>query len=179
MGAVPTPLNEYAKSKARGEQVVRKHDARALILRTNFFAWGPTYRPSFSDWIINELRENRKIGLFGDVRFSPLIARNIVATAHRLLDHNLAGIYNVCADNLISKHDFGLLVAREFGLNEDLISEIALSDLAELVQRPRLMGLVNDKARQALGQGLGSVEDQISELKLTQFSPETMEVQEQ
>ena len=54
------PLNIYAKSKIIGENEVLKNDKRSLIIRTNFFGNGPSYKSSFSDKIISSLKKNRK-----------------------------------------------------------------------------------------------------------------------
>ena len=43
----PKPLNTYARHKAQAEIAVHKACHSALICRTNFIGWGPTYRRSF------------------------------------------------------------------------------------------------------------------------------------
>ena len=42
-----TPLNIYGSSKALGEEKVLRHNKDALVIRCNFFGWGPSYKPSF------------------------------------------------------------------------------------------------------------------------------------
>ena len=49
---MPEPLNAYARSKMEGERLVARRCPRALIVRTNFFGWGHTFRKSISDWVI-------------------------------------------------------------------------------------------------------------------------------
>ena len=51
----PNPLNVYAKSKLLSEYAVLKQNKRAIILRTNFFDWGPLLNLSFFDFIYNSL----------------------------------------------------------------------------------------------------------------------------
>ena len=46
-----SPLNNYAKTKGEGEKAVLVKNPTALVIRTNFFGWGPTYKASFSDKI--------------------------------------------------------------------------------------------------------------------------------
>ena len=57
----PSPINNYAKTKLNGEQQVQKYCPDALIVRTNFFGWGTTYRQSFSDFILNDLRGGKLV----------------------------------------------------------------------------------------------------------------------
>ena len=52
------PVNTYGKTKLAGEQAVSEIYPEALIVRTNFFGWGGPYKHSFSDWIIQSLRNN-------------------------------------------------------------------------------------------------------------------------
>ena len=51
----PRPINAYGISKAIGEEAVLQNNKDALIVRCNFFTWGPSYRSSFSDFIFNNL----------------------------------------------------------------------------------------------------------------------------
>ena len=72
------PLNLYAKTKLMSEQLIQKEITNYLIIRTNFFGWGPKYRPSFSDRIIINLSEDKEIHLFEDVFFSPVSIYNLI-----------------------------------------------------------------------------------------------------
>ena len=44
-----SPLNVYGKTKAQAENEVLSINPKALIVRTNFYGWGLSYRKSFSD----------------------------------------------------------------------------------------------------------------------------------
>ena len=46
-----SPLNVYAKTKAKAESTILQTNSDALVIRTNFFGWGTYYRRSFSDII--------------------------------------------------------------------------------------------------------------------------------
>ena len=43
------------------EEIVLKNSKKNLVLRTNFFGFGTRYRQSFSDFIINSLKDKKKI----------------------------------------------------------------------------------------------------------------------
>ncbi len=53
------PKNVYGRSKAEAEARVIEACPDALVVRTNFYGWGPGYRSSFSDTIIKDLRSGR------------------------------------------------------------------------------------------------------------------------
>jgi dTDP-4-dehydrorhamnose reductase len=140
-----SPLNEYGKSKAKGEQEVIKYNKDALIVRTNFFGWGTSYRQSFSDFIINSLRQEKKITLFSDVYFTPIFIQTLIDFIQILIKNNRSGIINIVSNERISKYEFGILIADVFGLNKNLIEKGSIENNKSLVQRPKDMSLSNIK----------------------------------
>ena len=58
------PLNNYAKTKALAEEEVLKNNDKSLIIRSNFYGWGPKNRKSFSDLIFDNLSNKKEIFLF-------------------------------------------------------------------------------------------------------------------
>lgn len=138
-----SPLNEYGKSKAKGEQEVIKYNKDALIVRTNFFGWGTSYRQSFSDFIINSLRQEKKITLFSDVYFTPIFIQTLIDLIQVLIKNNRTGIINIVGNERVSKYEFGILIAEIFGLNKNLIEKGLIVNNKSLVQRPKDMSLSN------------------------------------
>ena len=61
---IPNPLNNYALTKYKAEKIVLSINPQALVIRTNFFGWGPPWRKSFSDTIIFHLRQQLDIFLY-------------------------------------------------------------------------------------------------------------------
>ena len=155
------PVNAYAKSKAKAEVRVLQAWPEALIVRTNFFGWGPSYRQSFSDAIINSLRAGQPMHMFQDVHFTPIIATELAQAAHDLIDTKAAGIFNVVGDDRISKYEFGLMVARQFNLDLRLIVPDLLANRTSLALRPLEMSLSNQKIHRHLGRSMGSVADHL------------------
>jgi len=160
----PNPVNRYGQSKARAEQIVAEHCADALIVRTNFYGWGTSYRRSFSDSILDSLRQGRALNLFRDVFFTPILAEPLAQTVHDLVERGASGVFNVVGDERLSKHEFGLRLAAAFAIDTGLISSGALADRAGLVRRPYEMSLSNKKAAAALGRPLGGVDAHLKRL---------------
>ena len=161
----PTPTNVYGRTKAEAEGRVLEAHAEALVVRTNFFGWGPPYRRSFSDVIIANLRACKSVTLFQDVFYTPLLTEVLVNHVHELLSRNEFGIFHVSGDERVSKHQFGLKVAKEFRLDPSLILAGKITDREDLVRRPSDMSLSNQKARRVLRRGLGSVDEQLQRLR--------------
>ena len=160
----PNPLNSYAKSKLEGEKQVSKFNKDALIIRTNFFGWGPTYKKSFSDFIISSLENNLSISLFSDVNYNPILISELANAVNKLIDKKCKGIYNVVSPKPLSKLNFGNLLAKEFNLDKKLIISSLLVDRKELVNRPFDMTLSTKKLN-AEGIFIKSIDEQVKDLK--------------
>lgn len=158
------PMNVYGRTKADAEIGVLEAHPEALVVRSNFFGWGPSYRRSFSDRILGPLRAGQSVTLFRDVFFTPILAESLVRAVHELLQRNASGIFHVSGDHRVSKCDFGLMIAQEFALDPRFIIPGLLADDKTLVQRPRDMSLSNAKVRAVLGRMLGGPKEHLARL---------------
>lgn len=154
------PCNIYASTKASAEKAVQVNP-RTLIIRTNFYCWGPSYRSSFSDVIIATLTAGREIILFENVFYSPILAQTLIETVHNLLALDAKGTYNIVSSSRISKYHFGSILARQFGLDESLIKKGLLEDNHHLVKRPFDMSLSTLKLINVLGRNIVSLKEQV------------------
>lgn len=164
-GALPKPLNAYGRTKAAAETAVLRVNPEALIARTNFFGWGPSYRYSFSDVIISSLRAKQPISLFTDVFFTPILATKLADICHRLLSLDASGIFNIVGDERVSKFEFGVQIATVFQLELELIEPALMSGVAGMVTRPNDMSLKNLKVATLLDMRVGGINEQLEELK--------------
>jgi dTDP-4-dehydrorhamnose reductase len=159
------PCNIYGATKAEAELVVLKANPKALVVRTNFYGWGPAYRVSFSDLIISKLRSKKEVTLFEDVYYSPILAETLIDKVHELMDSGAEGIFNVVSSERISKYSFGQLIARYFELDSKYIIKGLIKDNPGLVKRPKDMSLSNSKVSQILNKKFDSIDDQIIRLR--------------
>ena len=170
------PLNVYARTKADAEKAALDRCPGALVVRTNFFGWGPAYRPSFSDWIISSLRSGKEIRLFDDVSITPILATELARSVHEIISRHGSGIFNVAGDDVITKLEFGRSVAEIFELDSGLIEPGKLADTTGLVRRPYDMSLSNAKTRALLERPLGGVKEHLQILKEQEHSVLTKEL---
>jgi len=159
-----TPVNVYGRTKAEAELRVLDVHPEALVLRTNFYGWGTSYRLSFSDMIVDKLRDGQKMILFQDVFYTPILIETVVQVANELVKLKARGVFNVVGDERISKHDFGLKLAQEFNLDKDFIQSGYIGNQVSLVQRPHDMSLSNQKVSKLLGRKLGGLSEHLSRL---------------
>jgi len=158
-------LNNYGKTKLLGEELVLKNYPDSLVIRTNFFGWGTSYRSSFSDFIINNLRNHKKINLFTDVFFAPVLVTDLIEQVHLLIESDQMGIFNISSDERISKYDFGLQIAKAFKLNSDLITPVSINHNSKLTRRPKDMSLSNEKLLKVTSRSMPSIYQQCMLLK--------------
>ena len=163
------PLNIYAKTKLKSEKIIKKNLKQYLIIRGNFFGWAPTYKKSFSDWIISSIIKKNKIQVFEDVKFTPLYVLNFIKISNMLINKRFVGLYNVCSSNKISKYKFAKIIVKIFKLNEDFIKKGLIRN-SKLTQRPLDMSLSFNKIgkKLKLNRFQYSVLKQIKYLKLDQ-----------
>ncbi len=159
------PLNVYAKSKADAEIEVLRACKHALIIRTNFFGWGTSYRKSFSDYIINSLRSGRQIKLFDDVFYNPILISSLIKAINDLLNKKESGIFNIVGNDRVSKYEFGRMLANTFNLPEHLIIPSVIKSRPDLIKRPLCMSLSNEKLKKSLGYDVNSLQEDIDLLK--------------
>ena len=163
----PEPLNYYAKTKTKSEQIIKSKLEKYLIIRGNFYGWGTSYRKSFSDWIYETLSNSMKINLFTDIFFTPLYIRDFINIVFKLIQKKKNGIYNVSGSERISKYNFGIKLASEFNLNKKLIKKIKINKL-NLVKRPNDMSLSSKKLFKTLNidKDYYSIKNQLKRLKI-------------
>jgi dTDP-4-dehydrorhamnose reductase len=169
------PLNTYGKTKAEAETRVQHVCPEALVIRTNFYGWGPAYRQSFSDWVLSNLMRGQQLTLFRDVFYSPIISSRLISVVHELFERSASGLFHVVGDDRISKYDFGLQLASVFGLDASLLSAGSIDAQPALVMRPHDMSLSNRKVSETLNISIGGVQEHL--LRLQQQSKLSEELQ--
>ena len=161
----PAPINHYGRTKALAEIAVLNANPQALVLRTNFFGWGNSKRQSFTDWLIYSLRSGKKLPLYENIFFTPILADALALAAHQLVEKGASGVFNLVGDQRLSKYEFACILADNFSLPQYLVLR-HIFDGSELVApRPLDMSLNNNKARQVLGRDIGKVSHFLAALR--------------
>jgi dTDP-4-dehydrorhamnose reductase len=138
---VPSPINVYGRSKLEGERAVAAADPQALIVRTNLYGWNAQDKQSLAEWFLSNLEAGKRCRGFTDVWFSPILVNDLGRLLFAMLEAGLAGVYHVAGGECVSKYDFGVLIARVFGFDPQLIRPAATPDGPPRARRGRQLCL--------------------------------------
>lgn len=158
---LPSPLNNYAKTKLEGESEVEHNSKNYAIIRTNIFGWNRIKGESLAEWVYASLKIGKTIPMFTDVIFSPILVNTLSFLIDKIADTKFIGRLNIGSEGQISKYDFGLLLARKFGFQESLITPFSVDNLYFKARRPKNTTLNLEKARNLLSE-MPNLEEEIT-----------------
>lgn len=147
----PNPLGVYAQTKLEGEQAVLAVNPGAILARVNFFGWSLTGQRSLAEFFVNRLREGRTVNGFTDVYFCPMFVNDLAEILLQMLEKGLAGLYNVVGSEALSKFEFGLAIAHQFGYDPGLIQPASVDRSNLVAPRSHNLRLSVHKLSTALG----------------------------
>lgn len=145
------PLSVYAKTKYAGECSVLEANPEALVARVNFFGWSIFGDKSLSEFFFNHLSAGKACFGFADVHFCPLFVNDLADLLLLAIERDLKGLYHFNGSDLLSKYDFGVAIAREFGYDPSLISPRSVELSTLTAKRSNNLRLSNHKLSTDLG----------------------------
>jgi dTDP-4-dehydrorhamnose reductase len=148
------PLSVYAKTKYRAEVNIARENPKAIIARVNFYGWSLRGERSLAEIFAYKLLAGEPVNGFTDVYFCTLHVSTLVGIIMEMMAKNLSGLFHVVSRESITKFDFGRAVAREFGLDENLVKPISVKDAGLKAARSPNLTLKTEKLAKALGHKL-------------------------
>jgi dTDP-4-dehydrorhamnose reductase len=127
----PNPLGVYSRTKLAGEQAVLSEYSDAIVARVNFYGWSLSGKRSLAEFFHSNLINDKSVSGFTDIKFCPMLVNDTVRILIKMLQKNLSGLYHVVGPQAMSKYQFGVEIARRFGLQESevLPKSVLSSDL--------------------------------------------------
>jgi dTDP-4-dehydrorhamnose reductase len=147
----PNPLSVYARTKLEGEWAVAEAYPQAILSRVNFFGWSLTGKRSLAEWFFHNLQAGKEMMGFTDIFFCPLLVNDMANILLEMLEQKLCGLYHVVSSQCVSKFEFGVALARQFGYNESLIQPTSVEQSNLLAPRSSRLSLRVDKLVRDLG----------------------------
>ncbi|MAZ43681.1 MAG: hypothetical protein CMF48_00685 [Legionellales bacterium] len=143
----PCPINQYGLSKLEGDLAVENSGCAYTVLRTTIYGFNALDKLSLGEWMLRELSEERVIGGFEDIMFTPMLVNNLVQIIEESFIQQHFGTYHIASEDSVSKYEFGLRLARTFGLNEQLITARSSDTVNFKAKRQKNMCLDAKKAQ--------------------------------
>jgi dTDP-4-dehydrorhamnose reductase len=150
----PNPTSVYAQSKHSGEGEVLAANTDAVVARVNFYGWSPTGRRSLAEFFVTDLSAGSQVKGFTDVIFCPMLVNQLGVLLLRILAEGLSGLFHVVGAQPMSKYDFGVAIARTFGLDQKLVVPSSVESAGLSARRAHNLALSVHKLSTALAVGL-------------------------
>ena len=158
------PVNVYGKTKWLGALEARKHK-NTTIIHTNMFGKSISHnRKSFTDNIINTLKNHDELNLFEDSFFSPLHIEDIAYYINKIILKNIYGTYNLGSRNGMSKKNFIIEMSNHLGLSLNNTSSIQSSKIKSRTNRTLDLRLNVSKIEKVLDLKMPNLIDSIKKL---------------
>ena len=165
---LPNPAGVYSATKLQGEQNVLSANPDAIIARVNFFGWSLNGKRSLSEYFYNNLSAGRQSNGFTDIWFCPMFVGDLAETLVRMLEKGLSGLFHVVGSEALTKYDFGVRLARQFGYDERLVIPISVEESDLKTRRSHNLRLSVHKLSTHLGSDIPGVSNGLQKF-YTQF----------
>ena len=159
----PEPFSYYGETKLAGEEAVRSAVEDHLIVRTNFFGWSETGRKSVLEFFVNSLRAGTSVRGYPDFIVTSIYVQSLLDAIWRLGEAGATGTLHVASSDALSKFDYGMLVAEQFGLDSGLIARLGPDPGAHAASRSRDLSLDTSRASGLLGSPLPTQEQGVAQ----------------
>jgi dTDP-4-dehydrorhamnose reductase len=150
----PNPLGTYAQTKRDGELAVLEANPKAIVARVNFYGWSLSGKRSLAEFFHHNLTKNKSMSGFTDVVFCPMLVNHTAQVLMKMLQKKLTGLYHLVGVQAMSKYQFGVEIARKFGLRESEISPKSILSSSLTAHRSHNLSLSTNKLSTDLGESL-------------------------
>ena len=163
-----SPENVYGKSKELGEFFLKTSiDRSYTIIRTTIFGLNlNTNKIGFAEWIINTAKENKELGLFTDVLFTPISIWDLANEIEFLIKtDNINSEYLHIAGELCTKFEFGYKLLDKLNISKKTLSKSLISSFKGRAKRSNDQSLDSSYYIEKYQRELVSLEQTILKLK--------------
>ncbi len=145
------PSGIYARTKFDGEQAVMQINPLAIVARVNFYGWSLGGKRSLAEFFVENLLQGNMVSGFTDVTFCPMLANHLGVLLLIMLKVDLHGLFHVVGPEAMTKYQFGVEIARQFGLDERRIQPLSVDRSGLVARRAHNLWLSTQKLSSALG----------------------------
>jgi len=155
----PNPLNEYGRSKLRGEELVRSESEDFLIFRLSWVYGDGTQ--NFLHKLLGWASDKDYLSIVCDEFSVPTCTYTVADVTLRALEKGLTGgIFHLTDSGYCSRYEWARLALRLAGINK-FIRPVGMSGFDLPATRPGFSAMSNTRVSESLGISIPSWEDSL------------------
>jgi dTDP-4-dehydrorhamnose reductase len=137
----PDPINVYGQTKLLGEEFVKDHIRRFLIVRVSW-VFGPEGREesNFLKKVLRWSREKDELKIVSDQISSPTYAPDLAERVMELLTLRAWGTYHLSCSGRCSRYEWASFALKEIGWKKNIV-QAQSNEFRTLAQRPAMSSL--------------------------------------
>ncbi len=137
------PVNEYGKSKALGEKLLKEIGPKFYLIRPSWM-FGANGK-NFAETMLNLAEKNKEIRVVNDQYGKPTYARDLAERTRELLELKKPfGIYHLTNEGVCTWYEFAVKIFELAGAEIKVIP-VASSEFPTPAKRPAYSALINTK----------------------------------
>ena len=153
------PINEYGRSKLRGEEAARAALGSLILRISSPFGRGfGARKPQFFRYITDNLRSGKPVKALTDQRVTATFLPDLARAIQTLTDRSVTGVVHVGSTSPLTRYEFAREVAKVVGADTELVTPGVRSDMTQWTARRPGDTSLNVEYSQQLGVTYTSVE---------------------
>jgi dTDP-4-dehydrorhamnose reductase len=146
---LPNPINNYGKQKYTVENLISKSTLSDYLIIRTIGVFGPeVHKKNFATQVISRVFKGKEIFVPNDQWMNPIHSDDLSRIVVKLAEHH-NGLFHVAGDTCISKYEWAVKIADEFGLSGNVKSKTS-EEMKQKSKRPS-MGCLDSYELENLG----------------------------
>ena len=159
-------LGFYGKTKLAAEKIICQSDLEYIIARSMvLYGTGKNVRPNFATWVIDQLQKKQNINVVDDQIGNPTLVDDLAEGIARLIEKEEYGLFHIAGNQVVSRYDFAMEIAKVFNLDSSLINRTNSAGCRQQAQRPLNSAFILDKLHNAIEWLPGNLNEALLKLK--------------
>ncbi len=155
----PNPLSYYGRTKLASENLLFTSGLEYTIVRTMvLYGVANQVKNNFALWLVNNLSSGKQVRVVDDQICNPTLVDDLAYAILKIVEFNHDGLYHIAGNDLVSRYDFAVQLAKKFNFNKKLIVPIKTSLLKQPAPRPMKSGFIILKAETELSIKMSDIE---------------------
>jgi dTDP-4-dehydrorhamnose reductase len=140
------PINEYGRSKLKGEQVCLKNDSNSIVIRTSWLY--SSFGKNFVKTMIDLMKKNNSVKVINDQIGSTTYAYDLAKVIVEIIinSKNKSGLFHYSNEGEISWYEFSKSIKELYDLDCEIIG-VSSKEFKTIAKRPKFSLLDKTKIK--------------------------------